>query len=91
MIKNTNEKINTPNLNDVVFFQPWITEADKHKRPYPVLIISGCFFDSSFRVGNFWNWQPLTLTGKNFGEVRSGYGNFTKATGWKIEVKVKVS
>lgn len=90
MLVNTKEKVNSPKIGDVVYFQPWKGSTDKRKNAYPVLIRSGGFL-SNGRISNFWYWQPLTPTGRPKGEVEHGYGMFFVAEGWKTEVKVTVN
>ncbi len=92
MLVNTNKKISDPKISDVVFFQPWGSKTDWKKKAYPVLIKSGCYRNTTFHtVTNFWDWQPLTPTGKPKGKLQHGYGNFTIATGWQTEVRIIVS
>jgi len=89
MITYTDKKISSPEINTVVFYQPFYSENDKRKKAYPVLIKTGDYFRNG-RVSNFWYWQPLTGTGKFKGKVGHGYGIFTVAEGWEVEIKIKV-
>jgi len=56
-------------------------------KPYPVVIKQGSYL-SNGRISNFWEWQRISLHGK-LGEKGCGYGNFTVADGYRIEVKIK--
>lgn len=89
MLVNTNEYIQEPIKDQVVFFQPWEGKTDKRKKPYPVIINEGCFL-SGGRVSNFWYWQRLTPTGRIRPEIEHGYGNFTIAEGYEVQRKVKL-
>ena len=90
MITNTGEQIRDPKVGEVVFFQPWQGKTDKRKKPYPVIINSGCFL-SGGRVSNWWSWNGLTPTGRIKPTVEIGYGNFFKAEGYEVQRKVTVS
>ena len=90
MLVNTGEQINDPELDQVVFFQPWMGWNDKRKKPYPVIINNGCFL-SGGAISNFWYWNRLTPTGRIKGEEEHGYGNFTRAEGYSVERKVVIS
>ena len=89
MITNTDIRINNPKVNEVVFYQPPRTFKRRDKKPYPVIIKEGCYL-SNGRLSNFWYWQRVTPSGRIKSGDEHGYGNFTKAEGWKIEIKVKV-
>ena len=91
ILVNTNKKINEPKIGEVVYFQPWMGKNANRKKSYPVLIKSGCYLDAMFHnVSNYWTWQHLTPTGRPKGDIEQGYGNFTIAKGWKVEIKVVV-
>lgn len=89
MILNTDIQISDPKVNQVVFYQP-PRKFDKDKKPYPIIINEGCYL-SNGRLSNFWQWQRLTPSGRIRPKIENGYGNFTKAKGWKVERKVKVN
>lgn len=89
MLKNIGEEIRDPKQNQVVFYQPWQGETDKRKKPYPVIINSGCFLDPTFgSLSNFWYWQKLTPTGRIKPEIEQGYGNFFIAEGYEVQRKI---
>ena len=89
MLVNTNEHIQDPEKDQVVFFKPWQGKTDNRKKAYPVIINTGCFL-SGGRVSNFWYWQQLTPTGRVRPEIEHGYGNFTIASGYEVQRKVKL-
>ena len=92
MLINTGKKINNPQKDQVVFFQPWMGKTDKRKKPYPVIINFGSYLDGiSSRISNFWYWQRLTPTGRIRKEIEKGYGNFTVAEGYILTRKVIVT
>jgi len=90
MLVNTGEVIRDPKEGSIVFFQPWRGKNAKRKKPYPVIIVDGAFLRDG-RVSNYFSWKRLTPTGRiKEGCGEDGYGNFTKAEGWKTEIKVTV-
>ena len=89
MITNTDEHIDEPRINQVVFFKPWQSKNDRRKKPYPVIIKSGQFY-SNGRLSNFWDWQRVTPTGRINPNVEHGYGNFTVASGYEVIRKIVV-
>jgi len=89
MLINTGEHITEPQTNTVVFYQPWVNEGDRKKKPFPVIINDGCYL-SGGRISNFWYWQRLSPTGRINPNVEHGYGNFTIAKGYEVQRKVRV-
>ena len=90
MLINTGKEIRDPKVDQVVFFQPYQSERDKDKKPYPVIINSGYYLDPQYqRLSNHWEWNRLTSTGK-IGKKENGYGNFFKAEGYKVTRKVVI-
>ena len=89
MLVKKGTEIRNPQLNQVVFFQPWQGKTDSRKKAYPVIINKGDFLVDG-RVSNFWYWQRLTPTGRIKGKQEHGYGNFFEARGYLVERKVVV-
>ena len=80
-----------PRVNEIVFFKPWMGENDHKKKPYPIIINSGRFYDEDGRLNNYWHWQKVSqVTGRINPNIESGYGRFSKATGYSVERKVVV-
>lgn len=88
MLINTGKRINQPKINEIVFYQPPRRLKCKDYKPYPVVIKKGCYF-SNGNLSNFWEWQRISLQGK-LGKKGYGYGNFTIAKGYEIEIKYKI-
>lgn len=88
MLIDTNKQINSPKVNQVVFFHPARKMKYKPRKSYPVIINEGCFL-SNGRVSNFWEWQKLTPTGF-IRKTEHGYGRFTIASGYEVQRKVKL-
>ena len=84
MLIDTGNVIKKPSVNQIVFNHPW-HEDDKHKKPYPVLIVSG-EYEVNGRLSNFWYWQRVSQTGKITAKIECGYPHFTIAEGYKVRV-----
>lgn len=89
MLVNTNENIDSPSVNSVVFYTPRSNNIGRKKKPYPVIINSGQY-NVNGRLSNFWYWQRISPTGRIKPEIEHGYGNFTVAEGYEIQRRVKV-
>ena len=90
MLINTNIKIEKPEENQVVFFQPFRKKYKRVKKPYPVIITD--LFLSKKKDINIYRWQRLTPTGIIRPKIEYGYGNFTIAKGYDVEIirKIKI-
>jgi hypothetical protein len=87
MLVNTKARIESPLINQVVFYNPWRDEP--RKKPYPVIINSGSYYSNN-RISNHWYWQRVSPTGRINPKIEYGYGSFTVAEGYKISRKIKV-
>jgi hypothetical protein len=90
MITNTGIEVKEPRINQVVFYQPWQGKNDHRKKPYPVIIVGGCYLSNGL-LSNHWDWHRLSPTGRINPKKEYGYGNFTKAEGVEVVTKVKVA